>query len=63
MTSFVNVTLAKKEAKSNSEKEMKKKVLNFLTFVQKVLDFAEKLNLSTFYIQVIQVNRSKYLNE
>ena len=48
----MNVPLAKKEAKSDSEKEMKKKVLNFLAFVQKVLDFAEKLNLSTFYIQV-----------
>ena len=44
-------------------KERKKKCLRILSYCGNVLDFAEKLNLSTFYIHGVYCHLSKRLTQ
>lgn len=50
-------------SKLDIEKERKQKYLKILTFLGKVFDFAEKLNLSTFYIHGIFYHLSKRVTQ
>ncbi len=59
----VSANISRQDVTSEVGKERKKTLLRILTFFGNVFDFAEKLNLSTFYIYGVYCHLSKRLTQ